>query len=86
MASRNCLKCIHFTKSIVYEYSKNGNNKSIQSVLRILKCDKLNLVFQMRNSEEKDNESLFIKNKCVDAKYFVESYEIKPEKVVWIDV
>ena len=56
MASRNCFKCLHFTKSIVFEYSKSGN---IESVSRIMKCDKLNLVFQMRNSEEKDNESFF---------------------------
>ncbi len=83
MASRNCFKCIHFTKSIVFQYSKSGN---IESVSRVLKCDKLNLVFQMRNSEEKDNESFFIKNKCYNAKYFVENYEIKPEKVVCVDV
>ncbi len=86
MSVRNCLKCIHFTKSTVFEYSKNGNTKTIQSVSRVLKCDKLNLIFQMRNSEEKDNESLFIKNKCINAKHFVESYEIKPEKVVCVDV
>jgi hypothetical protein len=83
MTTRNCFKCIYFTRSILYEYNKNG---TIQNATRILKCDKLNLVFQMRNSEEKENESYFIKNKCHNAKYFVESYEIKPEKVVCVDV
>ncbi len=83
MSVRNCLTCVHFARNMVYEYNKTG---TIVNVSRIMKCNKLNYEFQMKNSEEKDNESVYISSKCDKAKYYQKMEQISPYKVICIDV
>lgn len=84
MKVRNCLTCINFMNNMVYEYSKSGN---IVNVSRIMKCNKLNLNFQLKNSKEKDMEELrFITNKCYKAKLYQKIKQINPYEVICVDV
>ncbi len=83
MKVRNCLTCLHFARNMVYEYNKVG---TIVNVSRIMKCNKLNIEFKMKNSEEKDNESKFIPNKCYKAKHYQQVEQISPYKVICVDV
>ncbi len=88
MKVRNCLTCVNFVKQIVYEYNKSG---TIVNLSHIMKCDKLNINFQMKNSEEKyDNEGMeerhFISNKCYKAKHYKKIQEISPYNIISKDV
>lgn len=81
--SKNCLKCVHFLRQVVFEYNKAG---TIVNMDRMMICTKLQIKIQPRNSEVKENESLYIHNKCHGGKYFKKSEEINIEKVVCRDV
>ncbi len=81
--SKNCMKCAHFLRQVVYEYTKSG---SIASMRRTMKCTKLNMVIQPRNSEEKSNEEFYIPSICYQGVYFEESPKINVEKVICRDV
>ena len=81
--SKNCRNCAYFLRQVVYQYNKVG---TIVDVERTMKCTKLNMVIQPRNSEAKDNESFFISNKCYQAKHFIPSPQINIEKIVCRDV
>lgn len=83
MKVRNCLTCVNFANNMIFEYSKSG---TIQNVSRIMKCNKLNFNFQLKNSEEKDNKSRFITNKCYKAKHYQKVENINPYKVICKDV
>jgi hypothetical protein len=81
--SKNCLKCAHFLRQVLYQYSKNG---SVIDVQQVMKCTKMNMVIQPRNSEEKSNESYYIPSKCYQGKHFTEAIQPNFEKVVCRDV
>lgn len=68
MNVRNCLQCKHFFKKMVFEYHEE--KKYIINVYKEMGCNKLNIKFIPRNSEEKENEDKFIMNKCFKGKYF----------------
>jgi hypothetical protein len=46
----------------------------------------MDMVIQLRNSEEKNNESRFISSKCYQGKHFVPAPQINIEKIVCRDV
>jgi hypothetical protein len=81
--SKNCRNCAHFLTQLVYRYNKNGN---IIDVERTMKCLKIDMVIQLKNSEEKNNESRFIPSKCYQGKHFVPTPQINIEKIVCRDV
>ena len=81
--NRNCLKCTHFLRKVIYQYTKNG---SIASIDQVMKCTKLNIIIQPKNSEEKDNESRFIPSKCYQGIYFEEAPKVNVEKIICRDV
>jgi hypothetical protein len=81
--SKNCLKCVHFLRQVVFEYSKTG---TIINMERVMSCTKLQMKIQPRNSEEKENESIYIPSKCHQGKYFKKSEEINIENIVCRDV
>jgi hypothetical protein len=87
MKVRNCLTCVNFANNMIFEYSKSG---TIQNVSRIMKCNKLNLEFQLKNSEEKYTNEVgelhFITNKCYKAKHYQKVEQINPYKVICKDV
>ena len=66
-----------------YQYNKNG---FIIDLHQTMKCKKLNIIIQPRNSEAKDNESRFISSKCYRGKYFIPAPKINIEKIVCRDV
>ncbi len=84
MSVRNCLKCKHYFNRVVYEYHKE--KKYIVNMYRESGCDKLKILFNQRNSEEKDNESKFVNSKCYQGKYFDETEKFTYSDIVMKEV
>ncbi len=80
MSVKNCLQCKHFFRRMVFEYHKE--KKYIINVYHEMGCNKLNIKFMLRNSEEKENENKFVQNKCFNAKYFEEIPKINIYEIV----
>ncbi len=80
MNVKNCLQCKHFFRRIIYEYHKE--KRYIINIYREMGCEKLNIKFIPKNSEEKQNEDKFIGNKCFQGKYFEEIPKINIDENV----
>lgn len=65
--SKNCLKCIHFARKVIYEYTPKGYVSNITSTFH---CDKLKLNIPQKLSEEKRNEEFYIPSRCHQGEFF----------------
>ncbi len=81
---KNCLQCVHFTRKIFYEYSKNN---AIYTANVDYFCNKLNLIINLKKSDEKNNEMKMIPNKCENGKHFeeIKKFDIS-RNIIWKDV
>ncbi len=80
---KNCRMCIHFVRRTHFVYDNYGTVKTIKNVI---KCDKMNIPIELKRSEEKSNEDVFIPNKCKNARHFKKLPDINIHDIVLRDL
>ncbi len=80
--TKNCLKCVHYARQIVYD---RGANAEITNIYRVQKCNRLDIQMSGTLSEEKRTNRgnpQFVASICSDGRHFVPKRDISIETVV----